>query len=127
MAAAVNFTFDADKQGFALNDYANPSRTNLAAAAGSTAVPVLTWDSAAGNPSAGSLQLAAMLSAYKQYADVILNLGSEDSDGKDAARLREARFPGLFTGGADAARRPSAPTTPSPAAAWTTLKHRRLD
>ena len=60
VAAAVNYTFDADKQGFGLNDYANPSRTNLAAS-GSAAAPVLSWDSAAGNPSAGSLQLAAML------------------------------------------------------------------
>jgi hypothetical protein len=99
VAAAVNFTFDADKQGFALNDYANPSRTNLAAAAGSTAVPVLTWDSAAGNPSAGSLQLAAMFSAYKQYADVILNLGSEDLTGKTLHAFVKLDS-GLFTGGA---------------------------
>jgi hypothetical protein len=81
LPSEVDYTFAADKQGFGLNDYKNPSRTNLAAA-GSTAVPVLSWDGTSGDPDNGSLKLTATFSGFAQYTDVALNLSSVDLTGK---------------------------------------------
>jgi hypothetical protein len=83
----ISYTFDADKQGWILGTYADPSSVNLAGNyatadggtdAGSTdggitgtTSPVLEWDSVIGNPSAGSLKLTATFTAYGQYVDAI--------------------------------------------------------
>jgi hypothetical protein len=78
---AVNFTFEADAQGFTLNNYDNPSRKNLGGP-NSPTTPMLTWDSAVGSPTPGSLKLTVTYSAYAQYVDPALNLSSLDLTGK---------------------------------------------
>ena len=78
---AVNYTFDADQQGFTLNNFNNTSRTNLGGP-NSPTTPMLTWDGAAGSPSPGSLQVAVSYSDFKQYVDAAINVSSVDLTGK---------------------------------------------
>lgn len=87
----VNYTFDTTIEGFGLNTYCElmPAQNfNLAGAcatdagtddAGSdagaaAAEPTLTFESADGNPAAGSLKITATYTGYRQYTDVIINL-----------------------------------------------------
>jgi hypothetical protein len=78
----VNHLFNTDAEGFVLNNYADPARINLAGnymgdggIDAGTAAPTLTWDSAVGNPSAGSLKITATWTNYDQYVDVVINQG----------------------------------------------------
>jgi hypothetical protein len=78
---AVNYTFDSDAQGFALNTYDSSSPKNLAGP-NSPTTPTLVWDSSMGMPSPGSLKLSVTYSDFKQYVDASLNVSSLDLTGK---------------------------------------------
>jgi hypothetical protein len=86
----ISYTFDADKQGWILGTYADPTAVNLAGNyatadggtdagdAGSTdggtaavTPPTLDWDGSIGNPALGSLKLTATFTTYGQYVDAI--------------------------------------------------------
>ncbi|HEY4186880.1 MAG TPA: hypothetical protein VGP07_17525 [Polyangia bacterium] len=95
----LTYNFDTTVQGFALNNYADSSRNNLAAPdAGSS--PTLTFDSSIGQPNPGSLKVAVTYTDYKQYVDVILNLTPTiDLTGK-TVHAKITLDSGTFTGGA---------------------------
>src|SRR5262249_43133303 len=82
---AVNYTFDANVQGFALSNYDSqpPNPKNLAGP-NSPTTPTLTWDGTAGMPATpgGSLQVGVTYSDFRQYVDASINLSSLDLTGK---------------------------------------------
>jgi hypothetical protein len=87
VARAINYTFDTAIQGWVLNNF--PQAGNLdgpdaldGGMLDGGVVPTLTFDSAAGNPSPGSLKVTATFTDYNQYIDPIVNFSSMDLTGK---------------------------------------------
>jgi len=70
-------TFDTGLEGFVFNSYHDLSQTNLAdPASGLSVSPTLTFDTAAGSPTAGSLKVTAPYSGANQYVDIQKALGT---------------------------------------------------
>jgi hypothetical protein len=67
----VAYNFDTATQGWDYNHYVATDTMNLAAPDAST-MPTLTFDSAEGSPSPGSLKSSVTFSAYKQFVDVVI-------------------------------------------------------
>ena len=114
----MNYTFDTGLQTWALSTYADPNGHNLAGAytmdGGIDAAPVpvdagagfvaptLTFDSAVGSPSPGSLKMTATFTDYNQYVDAIVNLTPTttlDLTGKTLHASLQVTS-GTFSGGA---------------------------
>jgi Collagen triple helix repeat (20 copies) len=80
-AAGLSFTFDSSVDGFVLQTYVDTgSYTDLGALAADAGVPdggsypTLTFNSTAGSPSPGSLQVTADFTNYNQYVEILLGL-----------------------------------------------------
>ncbi|MES1158220.1 MAG: hypothetical protein ABUL67_03875 [Haliangium ochraceum] len=98
---SVAYTFNTGVEGFVLDNYVNLTATNLAAPDSGSA-PALAFDSAAGDPSPGSLRASGTFTAYKQYVDVIININSAtplNLTGK-TLRAKVKLASGVFPGGA---------------------------
>jgi endoglucanase len=73
----VNFTFDRQPQGWVLNNYADTNYTNLGAGVPSgSSPPSVSINSLDGNPNPGSLQITAPFTAFDQYVDPVVNIGT---------------------------------------------------
>src|SRR4029077_11844389 len=94
------------------------SRKNLGGPSSPT-TPVLSFDSAVGQPSPGSLKLAVTYSDYKQYVDPTINLSSVDLTGK-VIHAWVFLDSGDSSGGVQL-HAGSGPTYTFAAGAWTTL------
>ncbi len=80
--AAFSYTFDTGTHGFALSADNGPG--NLVNISGATP-PTLTWDSAVGHPTVGSIKVDATFTAYDQYVRNTLEISPPiDASGRTA-------------------------------------------
>ena len=102
----IAFTFDSSVDGFKLQTYVDPGTyQNLGALAADAGVPnggsypTLTFNSTAGSPNPGSLQVTANFTHYNQYVEILLDLSPPaDLTGLTLTALVQATS--SFNGGA---------------------------
>jgi hypothetical protein len=104
-APKLDYTFDSSTDGFTLQTYVDTGTyKNLGALAADAGVPdggtypTLSFNSTAGSPSPGSLQVTADFTDYNQYVEVLLGLSSVDLTGTTLTALVQVNP--AFNGGA---------------------------
>jgi len=104
-APKLDYTFDSSTDGFTLQTYVDTGTyRNLGALATDAGVPdggtypTLSFNSTAGSPSPGSLQVTADFTDYNQYVEVLLGVSSVDLTGTTLTAL--VQVDPAFNGGA---------------------------
>jgi hypothetical protein len=85
--AAFSFTFDKDTQGWGFNTNDKPTDGSVNLSLGDAgSPPTLTWDSAVGDPTNGSLEINATFSGYRQFVQTAVGIKTTvDATGRTAS------------------------------------------
>jgi hypothetical protein len=119
--ATFAYLFPTTIEGWALNDYADTGRINLAdPARAASPAPTLVHDATMGDPEMGSLKVTATFNEWKQFVDAVINVSPRKNLPARVLRARVRLVSGNFTGGAQL-HAGSGDSYTFAAGAWTTM------